>query len=380
MAEIKEQQQQDVQALPKPTASSDTTPPPPRPEPVKRSEQKSGGKTLAFLSLLVGLGALGLSGYQFYQDRLAAQKQAQTEQVVRQRLFENAKTERDNQIFLNAALQQAKEAQNKANLLESRVIELSRAYSETKGLFENVSQLSKSREAWHLAELEQLITIANQQLQLFGDLRAAVRTLEVVNQRLNNLDKPELIQLRKMVSDALTQLNNTNNLDIVTLSTKIDALIQQVEALPLVTESQLKRYVASHSAQSKKEEWINFDFFTELGSEIWGELKSLVQIHQMEDPQLTLLRPDQTFFVRENLKLRLLSARIALLQRQEKIYTNDLQLATVYVNKYYDLKQAKTKEVANQINGLKQVKFNTILPDLSNAVLAIRTLRSEANL
>ena len=69
-----------------------------------------------------------------------------------------------------------------------------------------------------------------------------------------------------------------------------------------------------------------------------------------------------------------------MLQRQEKIYMQDLQLASVYLNKYYDLKQAKTKNVVAHVNGLKQVKFETILPDLSNAVLAIRALRSEANL
>ncbi len=378
MAEIKEQQQE-VQALPKPTAQSETTAA--RPEPEKKpAPQKSGGKVLAFLSLIVGLSALGVSGYQFYQDRLSTQKQTQTEQALRQRLVENARTERDNQIFINAAIQQAKEAQNKANALETRVVELSQAYSESKSLFENVSQLSKSREAWHLAELEQLITIANQQLQLFSDPRSAIRTLEVINQRLNNLDKPELIQLRKMIGDALAQLNNANTLDVVTLSAKIDYLIQQIDALPLVTDSQLKRYSAPRHAQSNNDAMINLEIFSDLGNEIWGELKSLVQIHQMEDPSLTLLRPDQTFFVRENLKLRLLSARIALLQRQEKIYMQDLQLASVYLNKYYDLKQAKTKNVVAHVNGLKQVKFETILPDLSNAVLAIRALRSEANL
>ncbi|WP_448900770.1 uroporphyrinogen-III C-methyltransferase, partial [Escherichia coli] len=59
---------------------------------------------------------------------------------------------------------------------------------------------------------------------------------------------------------------------------------------------------------------------------VWGETRSLVRVTRITQPEGMLIAPDQAFFLRENVKLRLLNARLALLSRQTPQATADLRL------------------------------------------------------
>ena len=75
---------------------------------------------------------------------------------------------------------------------------------------------------------------------------------------------------------------------------------------------------------------------------MWGEAKSLVRVTRIEHPEAMLLAPEQAFFLRENLKLRLLNARLALLSRQFDTAQSDLQLAQKSLDRYFDRNARRT--------------------------------------
>ena len=110
-------------------------------------------------------------------------------------------------------------------------------------------------------------------------------------------------------------------------------------------------------------------------SEVWIDVRSLVRIERVDSPVGPLLVPDQAFFLRENVKLRLLGARLALLARDEISYKADLAAATAWLTRYYD---ANSKSVGSSIETLDQLAQADIrieLPNVGASLDAVRNYR-----
>jgi uroporphyrin-3 C-methyltransferase len=109
--------------------------------------------------------------------------------------------------------------------------------------------------------------------------------------------------------------------------------------------------------------------------EAWGELKQLVRVQHMDRPEVPLLAPPQAFFLRENLKLRLLGARLALLSRDQASYKADLEAARDWIVKYYDTREKSVGSVLTTLRNLHESDINIEMPDMSATLDALRTLR-----
>jgi uroporphyrin-3 C-methyltransferase len=108
---------------------------------------------------------------------------------------------------------------------------------------------------------------------------------------------------------------------------------------------------------------------------VWSEVKSLVRVTRIDHPEAMLLAPEQSFFVRENLKLRLLNARLALLSRQFDTAQSDLQIAQATIDRYFD---RSSRRVALESEIVKQVSSQARhvvvpRPDETLAALAAAT-------
>jgi uroporphyrin-3 C-methyltransferase len=88
-----------------------------------------------------------------------------------------------------------------------------------------------------------------------------------------------------------------------------------------------------------------------------------------------LLAPSQTFFLRENLKLRLLGARLALLSRDQTSYRADLKAASEWIAKYYDTREKSVNNVLGTLRNLHEGDINIEMPDISATLDAVRNLR-----
>jgi uroporphyrin-3 C-methyltransferase len=88
------------------------------------------------------------------------------------------------------------------------------------------------------------------------------------------------------------------------------------------------------------------------------ELKDLVRVSRINDPQAALLSPEQSFFVRENLKLRVLNARLGLLARQVDAVRADLKLSAATIGRYFD-PGARSTQTALALVKHMQAEFGT---------------------
>jgi len=229
-------------------------------------------------------------------------------------------------------------------------------------------ELSRSRDEWVFAEIEQILTIASQQLQLVGNVQAALVALQTADSRLARSDRPQFIPLRKVIARDIERLKATPSVDMVGLALKLDQVIAGVEALPLAHEVRL-------AGSSRAEADVADGFWSRLGTEVWGEIRQLVRVRSIERPQPPLLAPNQAFFLRENLKLRLLSARLALLARDQTTFREDIRAAQTWVQRYFD---ARAKSSAAALANLKQLSASGIaieVPTIADSLNAVRNFK-----
>ena len=114
-------------------------------------------------------------------------------------------------------------------------------------------------------------------------------------------------------------------------------------------------------------------FWSRLGSGLWEELRQLVRIRNIEQPEAPLLTPTQSYFLRQNLRLRLLNARLALLERNDSVLRADLSSANEWLNRYFD---GRAKPVQNAAATLKQLGASPVATELPNIAESLAAVRS----
>ena len=312
------------------------------------------------LVALIAAVALLIIGWQWYDTR--TQVSALKEELAR-RLSDAEARNRDAVTTAHNARERVREIGGKVDAVESGLAESQNQQVALEALYQ---QLSRHSDEWALAEIEQTLVIASQQLQLAGNVKAAILALQNADMRLQRLDRPQLNALRKVIERDIERLQVAPHVDVVGLSAKIDNLLTAVDALPLAMQQRPPTEPPSGSATE------DANMLTRLAREIWQDLRGLVRIQTVDKPEVPLLEPSQAFFLRENLKLRLLSARVALLQRDEKTYRSDLQAARQWLERYYDTRDRNLAPALTALRQLGEVKIGISAPDINASMSAVR--------
>jgi uroporphyrin-3 C-methyltransferase len=219
--------------------------------------------------------------------------------------------------------------------------------------------LAQGRDQWTLAEIEQVLLTADQQLQLAGNVKAAIIALEGADTRLQRLGKPQFTALRRAIAADLATLRAVPSLDEVGASARIEALVAQLANWPLANAQ------GSEAAPPRSSGAAN------LGQELWTELKQLVQIRRLEGNEAVLLPPDQAYFLRENLRLRLLSARLSLLSQDQAAFRMDMRAVSDMITRYFNTRDAGVVSAINEVKRLSSLQIVTKLPSLAASLAAL---------
>ena len=255
----------------------------------------------------------------------------------------------------------------KLSLLEAKLAESQSQQLALEALYQ---ELTRTRDEATLEEVEQLLLIANQQLQLASNVKAALIAMQEADARLQRIDRPQLAPLRKILSKDMDVLKSAPYLDTVGISLRLDNLAAAVDTLPLATELRpLESPASEHQVPEAESVWLRF------ARETWEDMKRLVRIQHMDKPEIPLLSPSQAYFLRENLKLRLLSARLALLARDGESFKADLDASSNWIGRYYE---NKSRSVVNMLEALHQLRASEVgieLPRISASLDAVRNYR-----
>ncbi len=290
------------------------------------------------------------------------------QQQLAKKIAEMDGTSKAYQILLAQDQDQVRELSVKVATLETRYAEAQNQRAALEALY---NDLSVSRDETALAEVEQLLLSAGQQLQLSANVKAALIAMQSADARLQRMDRPAFNGLRKAISQDMDKLRALPSVDIVGINLQLDNLIAVVDELPLVYQQRATKRKEAMQAAAPKDETA----WQRLLREMWHEAKQLIRIEDTGKAEIPLLPPDQEYFLRENLKLRLLSARLALLSRDEDSFKQELKTAQQWTAHYFD---NKSNEGARMLSSLKKLAASSIsieLADISPSLQAVRNYR-----
>ena len=291
------------------------------------------------------------------------------QQLVKRQEDSNAQAV-EAQMLARQAQESSRDAAAKLALLEARVAEV--AVQRTQ-LEELIQAMSRSRDENILADVESAIRVAMQQTAITGSAEPLVIALKQAEERLARQNQPRLEGVRRAIAQDLEKVRAAGAVDVSTLAIRLDEVVRQVDELPLLSAPQAQRGAArpgarasasaasvpaaadpAASAPSPDPAWTEVlgARWAALGAGIWAEIRRLVRVTPIDQPEAMLVAPEQAFFLRENLKLRLLNARLALLSRQFDTAQSDLRDAQSVLERYFD---RSSKRTANALDLVKQV-------------------------
>jgi len=389
---------------PDPTPSTTHAPAAVPPPVTAEAAPRRAGASLQWLALLVAALALALTGLlwqklSFTQQELARRSQDTIAQAVEARTLA-AQAE---------ALTQ--ELQARLAVAEVRLSEVSLQRSQ---LEELMLSLSRSRDDNLVQDLESALRLAQQQAQLTGTAQPLVSALQAADQRIARAAQPRLNPVQRAIARDIQRIQGASLADIPALMLQLDDLTRQVDDWPLL--NQVGQRVSSapagkgaappRDAKAAKtptpaaalapppepeldttaagtgdtsglsQGWGRVSgWWNALWARIWADLtrsgRELVRVSRIDRPEAVLLAPDQALFMRENLKLKLLNARLGLLARHMQASQADLIAVEAALARYFDTAAPRVSAAQATLARLRKDLVDSDLPRPEETLAAL---------
>lgn len=316
--------------------------------------------------VIVAVLALVLLAWQWLETR---SRMASMELILANRLSQGDSVAQEARALAKQAQESLETIQGKVGGLEAKLAE---SQSQLMALDAVYQEMARNRDDRVVAEVEQTLTLGAQQLHLAGNVQSALAALESVDARLAVVNRPQFLALRKAIARDMQRLKSLPMADVPGMSLKLENIMVAVDTLPLA-------FAAPPKAESKAGKGEQAGGLSGLGKELWGEMRQLIRVERLDRPDPGLLTPEHTFFLRENLKLRLLDARLALLQKEAKGFRDDVRQARVWLERYFDTRSPATQSALATLKQLLEVELGSESPSLNESLGALRMLRSAAD-
>ncbi|WP_434776982.1 uroporphyrinogen-III C-methyltransferase [Neisseria sp. Ec49-e6-T10] len=337
-----------------------------------QTEKPRSSKGLSILALSIAVIALGANGFLFY-------KGLETTQTLDSSIKEVSSLSNDDHFQASNILKGLQESQAREEALAVEIVKLQTQVamigSQSDQLNKLYQELIQTRFDWLVSETEFNLNLANQQLQVADNVPTAILALENIQNRLSQFDQPELMPIKQAIAQDLVQLKQQPQTDIAGLSAKLDTLNTIVPTLPDLLAS-LATNTAEKNAVEKVTELTLTGNAENWWENLWEKTKSgfssLVEVRHLDSNDVVFLSPEQSYFVKENIKLQLNSARLALLQHQNDAYQSNLNAAERSIEQYFDLKSPITQTAVQQLKALKEADLTRQPYNLSTSLQAVQ--------
>jgi uroporphyrin-3 C-methyltransferase len=279
----------------------------------------------------------------------------------------------------------SRETAAKLALLEAKVAEVALQRAQLEELMQS---LSRTRDDNLVIEIESSLRLAQQQAQATGSVQPLTLALKNAELRLNKSTQTKLLNIAHAIEKDLDFIKSAPVTDVPSLLFKLDQLVQKSEDLRLLSEPELSVGAAADNrklapqaskpsdaetlswAQSLKESsaqhWLDALF-----TQAWGQIKGLIRITKIDQPEASLITPGQSFFLKENFKLHLLNAKLGLLAHQGESLRFDLSQAEKELSKYFDTHSAQGQSVSALLKEIQTLSKQTELPNIPNTWSAL---------
>ena len=337
-------------------------------------------KKLAYAVLAFAALALLVSG-------LLWQKLGNIQEELAKRSLDSGAQSIEARTLAKAAQDSTRELAARLALQENRISEVSLQRTQLEELMQS---LSRSRDENLVVDIESALRLAQQQAQLTGSAVPLVAAMTSATQRLQRAAQPRLNPLQRALAKDLERIKAASLTDVPVLMIKIDELTRMADELPVAnamvvnqTASKSTPTTAAPASGAKGSNlpamlgWFDSQRLEAIARAavhaVRDEARKLLRVSRIEQPEAALLSPEQSFFLRENLKLRLLNARLGLLSRQTDTARADLASASAWLGKYFDQNSRKTQAATQLLQQIQSQLKTSELPRLDETMAALAT-------
>lgn len=215
---------------------------------------------------------------------------------------------------------------------------------------------------WALQEIKYLLTVANERAQLAHDVGGAIRALQLADKQLQSLSDYRLHPLRALIAEEIMDLEALTDVDVAGIALKLQTAARHVQTLRVKKGPEVRLSEAPMAPESTT---VEADWRQAL-DDIWQQIRSLVVIRHDQTGDAAVLVPEQRYFLYQNLRLQLESARLALLNGDDSNYQHSLQTAVDWLQQYFTGEQRDA--MLNTLKQLQEAEIKVSVPDISGSL------------
>ena len=368
----------------------------PSPAPTQISLEVMAPTRLLAIPRSWALAVAFVAGVAVLVSGLLWQKLGNIQQELAKRSLDSGAQSIEARTLAKAAQDSTRELSVRLALQENRISEVSLQRTQLEELMQS---LSRSRDENLVVDIEAALRLAQQQAQLTGSAVPLIAAMTSASQRLQRAAQPRLNPLQLALTNDMERIKSASLTDVPALMIKIDELTRMADELPvangMIVSSAVRQITAttvqptnasttastaatnSSSIVQSVLAWFDGQRIQAAAraavDAIRDEARKLLRVSRIEQPEAALLSPDQSFFLRENFKLRLLNARLGLLSRQTDAARADLLNASVWLGKYFDQSARKTQAASQLLQQIQSQLKTSELPRLDETMAALAT-------
>jgi uroporphyrin-3 C-methyltransferase len=232
---------------------------------------------------------------------------------------------------------------------------------------------ASSRADWLLAEAEYLLHLANQRLALEHDVKSTETILISADKILTEINDPGLLPIREALNKEIFALQQLAYIDHEGVYIKLSAMISSLDTLNESAFLALEQAQATPEAEAPAIAADNDPVWKKVWQEVWADLKQAVVIRRLDQPVSPLLAPEQNYYLKQNLRLMLEQASLALLEKNEPIFQHSIKQADQWLKNYFDVQDSHTRSLLEALEALSKLPISYEKPDISNSLRLLKT-------
>ncbi|MCK9009852.1 uroporphyrinogen-III C-methyltransferase [Haemophilus influenzae] len=320
---------------------------------------KKTGTALSLLAILVALG-IGGAGYYFGQQQIAEiqQKLTALENQTGANLSSN---NTNNNKRLTQLEQSLKTAQENIAQLEQLIVSKTGEITSLQTQMKQVSQLAIAQQPsdWLFSEADFLLNNALRKLVLDNDVDTAVSLLKLADETLVKVNNSQANEIRSAINQDLKQLLSLSSVDQNAIMQKLSQLANTVDELQALN--------VNFDETSKNNDKLSnniTDWQQNIEKSATSFLNHFIRISPKQNSnKKELLAPNQDIYLRENIRLRLQLAIMAVPRQQNELYKQSLEAVSSWVRSYFDTNAEVTQNFLKLVDGLTDTSIYVDVPE-----------------
>lgn len=319
---------------------------------------KKNGTGLSLLALLVALG-LGGAGYYFSQQKTDEIQQKLTVLEAKIAQYSSVVTGDTTNAQVTQLEKAVSETQEKLNRFEQTVLSKEQEFATLRQQLAQVSQLAIAQQPndWLFSEADFLLNNALRKLVLDNDVDTGVSLLKLADETLAKVNNSEAMAIRSAINQDLKQLLSVESIDQNAVMQRLSQLANAVDELPVLNvnfgdepnSDKLSDSLADWQSNAEKSAISFLNHFIRITPKQGADRKEL-------------LAPNQDIYLRENIRLRLQLAIMAVPRQQNDLYKQSLEAVATWVRSYFDTSAEVTQSFLKSLDELAELSVYVDVP------------------